>query len=338
MKLPPVAKKTQNKTAGSNYYLSQGADDDISLYHSILSAGPKGEEGSIKGLADLLHDPFDGSTLQSLGNKGSIMESFDLMALALMDAARMSGTTKTGLNTSINSGRTDYSQKLVDKLRARGLDKIVDIQPRVKPSFVDESGKKTPPGSKVGGQVWLENELRFLNKENSLFDILKSSTPIPNNVVNIARQSLLDLLKYGFDKKRVNDAVKQYGKGMNIPGYAMGGMVPKYMAAGGFAQGTDTVPAMLTPGEFVVNKKATQTFGPLLNAINSPTFKTPTSSNPNFSGINSSSNITSTNNSKTLYNYNLSVNVSNSNANPNDIARTVINQIKMIENQKIRGY
>jgi hypothetical protein len=47
---------------------------------------------------------------------------------------------------------------------------------------------------------------------------------------------------------------------------------------------------------------------------------------------------TEVNNSKTLYNYNLSVNVSNSNANPNDIARTVINQIKMIENQRIRGY
>jgi len=120
--------------------------------------------------------------------------------------------------------------------------------------------------------------------------------------------------------------------------FASGGIVPKYMASGGLARGTDTVPAMLTPGEYVINKDATQKFGPLLSAINSPTFKTPTSSNPNFSGINSSSNITSTNNSKTLYNYNLSVNVSNSNANPNDIARTVINQIKMIEDQRIRRY
>lgn len=118
---------------------------------------------------------------------------------------------------------------------------------------------------------------------------------------------------------------------------SMGGIVPKYMASGGFAKGTDTVPAMLTPGEFIVNRKATQTFGPLLSAINSPTFKTPASSNPNFSGINSSNSITSTNNSKTLYNYNLSVNVSNSNANPNDIARTVIDQIRQIDNQRIRS-
>ena len=124
-----------------------------------------------------------------------------------------------------------------------------------------------------------------------------------------------------------------------IPGFkfAMGGMVPKYFANGGFNKGTDTVPAMLTPGEFVVNRKATQQFGPLLSEINSPTFKTPRSATPNFAGINSPNNITSTNNSKTLYNYNLNVNVSNSNANPNDIARTVINQIRQIDNQRIRS-
>jgi len=115
----------------------------------------------------------------------------------------------------------------------------------------------------------------------------------------------------------------------------MGGMVRKYMASGGLARGTDTVPAMLTPGEYVINKDATQKFGPLLSAINSPTFRTPES----MSSIkNPSGSQTEVNNSKTLYNYNLSVNVSNSNANPNDIARTVINQIKMIENQRIRGY
>ena len=124
-----------------------------------------------------------------------------------------------------------------------------------------------------------------------------------------------------------------------IPGFkfAMGGMVPKYFANGGFNKGTDTVPAMLTPGEFVVNRKATQQFGPLLSEINSPTFKTPRSTTPNFAGINSPNNITSTNNSKTLYNYNLSVNVSNSNASPNDIARTVIDQIRQIDNQRIRS-
>ena len=131
----------------------------------------------------------------------------------------------------------------------------------------------------------------------------------------------------------IANAVKTFG---SIYGFASGGMVPKYMASGGIVSGTDTVPTMLTPGEFVVNKKASQTFGPLLSAINSPTFKSPDSMSSSIRNSNGSK--TAVNNSKTLYNYNLSVNVSNSNANPNDIARTVINQIKMIEDQRIRRY
>ena len=55
-----------------------------------------------------------------------------------------------------------------------------------------------------------------------------------------------------------------------IPGMAKGGVV-EYMAVGGSIfkpKGSDTVPAMLTPGEFVVNKSAASSNGPLLHAIN----------------------------------------------------------------------
>ena len=37
-------------------------------------------------------------------------------------------------------------------------------------------------------------------------------------------------------------------------------------------RGTDTVPAMLTPGEFVVNRRSTQKHLPVLQAINSGTY------------------------------------------------------------------
>ena len=36
----------------------------------------------------------------------------------------------------------------------------------------------------------------------------------------------------------------------------------------GEPKGTDTVPAWLTPGEFVINKEATDMYGPLLKNIN----------------------------------------------------------------------
>ena len=129
-------------------------------------------------------------------------------------------------------------------------------------------------------------------------------------------------------------------------GMSYGGMVPKYMSVGGKV-GSDTVPAMLTPGEFVMNKAATKRFGPLLENINNSKYPSmikdlaPT----NYTNVNSStltpivnSISTSVNdNSSTMYNYNVGINVSESNANSNDIARAVIGQIKYIDSQRIRG-
>ena len=58
-----------------------------------------------------------------------------------------------------------------------------------------------------------------------------------------------------------------FGSIGSIFGFAKGGMVPKlgqrpqYFASGGFAKGTDTVPAMLTPGEMVLNKNQQDMMG-----------------------------------------------------------------------------
>ena len=63
------------------------------------------------------------------------------------------------------------------------------------------------------------------------------------------------------------------GGNNNAVAMSSGGMVmPKYFAAGGYSRGTDTVPAMLTPGEFVMNKDATSRFGPILELINNSKF------------------------------------------------------------------
>jgi hypothetical protein len=98
--------------------------------------------------------------------------------------------------------------------------------------------------------------------------------------------------------------------------YAKGGVVkPKYFSVGNLAVGTDTVPAMLTPGEFVVNQAAVKNFGTdNLKAINSGTYS-----------------------GDSVYNYSVNVNVANTGANPNDIARTVIAEIKRIDGQRVRG-
>jgi hypothetical protein len=95
----------------------------------------------------------------------------------------------------------------------------------------------------------------------------------------------------------------------------MGGLVPKFFAAGGYARGTDRIPAMLTPGEFVIRKNAVDNFGANnLNRIND--------------GMSPSNSV---------YNYNVSIDVNKSNASSDDIARSVIGQIKYIDSQRIKG-
>jgi TP901 family phage tail tape measure protein len=116
----------------------------------------------------------------------------------------------------------------------------------------------------------------------------------------------------------------------------MGGVVPKYFASGG-RMGSDSVPAMLTPGEFVINKKASQEFGPLLSMLNESKYPSMIGSSYDGQGAGIGA-VTSVNdNSRSVYNYNVGIKVPQSNANPNDIARAVIGQIKYIDNQRIRG-
>ena len=96
-----------------------------------------------------------------------------------------------------------------------------------------------------------------------------------------------------------------------------GGMVkPNYFAMGGFAKGTDTVPAMLTPGEFIMSKYAVDTHG-----INT---------------LRSMNNGQSTGGAVYNNTYTLTVNAK-TDANPNEIAQAVMSTIKNVENRRVRG-
>ncbi len=113
--------------------------------------------------------------------------------------------------------------------------------------------------------------------------------------------------EYGLDGKHVTDYWQTFATG--------GMVVPKKFANGGYARGTDTVPAMLTPGEFVVSKYGVQNYGvDNLKAINSGT----AAANSVYNG------------------YNINVNV-RSNSNPDQIANAVMTQIRQINAQQVRG-
>jgi len=134
-----------------------------------------------------------------------------------------------------------------------------------------------------------------------------------------------------------NPSLIKPGQVITIPGKMYGGSISKYMAFGGRAMGSDTVPAMLTPGEFVVNKNATKAYRPLLESINESKY-------PGMLGSGSMTQIpinnisTSMNdNSTAVYNYNLGFSINGANGNANDIARAVMKEIKDVDSQRIRG-
>jgi len=120
-------------------------------------------------------------------------------------------------------------------------------------------------------------------------------------------------------------------------GRMYGGSIPKYMAFGGRAMGSDTVPAMLTPGEFVMNKAASKSYGPLLERLNESKY-------PGMLGGGGMTQIpvnnisTSINdNSTAVYNYNLGFSINGSNGSAKDIANAVMREIKNVDSQRIRG-
>ena len=104
--------------------------------------------------------------------------------------------------------------------------------------------------------------------------------------------------------------------GMISPLYRpMGGLIP-YFLNGGFAKGTDTVPAMLTPGEFIMSKYAVDTHG-------IDTMKSINSGKPVGGAVYNNT-------------YTLTVNAK-TDANPNEIAQAVMSTIKNVEGRRIRG-
>ena len=108
---------------------------------------------------------------------------------------------------------------------------------------------------------------------------------------------------------------KRFAMGGKVGYYPMGGLIP-YMASGGMFKSinTDTVPAMLTPGEFVMRRNAVNKYGvDTMKAINSGAYK-----------------------GDSMYNYEVNVNVK-SDANPEQIARAVMTQIKQIDSQRLRS-
>ena len=133
-------------------------------------------------------------------------------------------------------------------------------------------------------------------------------------------------------KRAFGGMINYKGSREQAPGMMYGGKMKRF-ATGAFVPGigsTDKVPALLTPGEFVVRKPVAQQIGPLLSAINSNVFPK----------INLGSTIPKpAKNSETpvQYNYNVEVNVAGTDASPDDIANAVMYRINRANDRQIRS-
>jgi len=85
------------------------------------------------------------------------------------------------------------------------------------------------------------------------------------------RKKMISFEKAQEDYSKAREANKTRGGKQIRREYSSGGIV--YASNGTLVnfrpKGTDTVPAMLTPGEFVINRESTQKYKPVLDAINS---------------------------------------------------------------------
>ena len=211
-------------------------------------------------------------------------------------------------------------------------------------------------------------ETAFTNAKNKYEEMTKLGAitirinEIVTRVVNEVAGSTVTGTKV-VDGRTVITGLQQKMYGGRVNGYMGGGKVRKaYMAAGG-AVGSDTVPAMLTPGEFVVNKASSKAFTPFLTAINEskypsvlankisnarPIYQIPIQTSLNQPSYNISTPVFNTSasnmanssyndNSSAVYNYSVGISVGGTNASPETVAKAVMNEIKYLDSQRVKN-
>lgn len=160
------------------------------------------------------------------------------------------------------------------------------------------------PSALAAGESGAIGAASIASQLKAAVDRLAATAQAAKNIDTLAR----------FRAKEAADELAYNAKGR--VGRAKGGIIPRYFNLGGFAKGTDTVPAMLTPGEFIMSKYAVDAYGVnTMKAINNGQAAT-----------------------GSVYNntYALTVNAK-TDANPDQIAQAVMSSIKRVDDRRIRG-
>ena len=189
--------------------------------------------------------------LQGIRGPKNIEKHTEKLADALIQIRRVAYHINKLAGTEVNTGGfATFVQNIksaLNDLKSVNGELMLDIEVKLSPMF----------GSSVNAVI--------KNIKKAKTDITKLKTPIAFNIpvtvtFSVSSNALSAIAKIKQDRQLVRNA----RAGVNTPMFqAKGGMI--YRAGGGGVpfkrRGTDTVPAMLTPGEYVHNKRAVSAFG-----------------------------------------------------------------------------
>jgi TP901 family phage tail tape measure protein len=276
------------------------------------------------------------------------IKSLELEVNTLKDAAYYSGQTKKdideldGLIKAAEAAGIKFDEVLLKQAgSAASLAKALNDALTAQQNLASFSGFGGGAGGAGAGNVTGSNTATTSTKTGSTVPVKSGDTL--SGIAAKAGVKLSDVIKANPQISNPNlikpgQIIKIPGKmyGGKIKSMNMGGMVPKYLARGG-GIGSDTVPTMLTPGEFIMNRRATEQFGPMLSMLNESKY-------PSMIGNRGVSQVPVNNistsmsdNSTAVYNYNLGFSINGASANANDIARAVMKEIKNVDAQRVRG-
>jgi len=198
----------------------------------------------------------------------------------LVAAARELEATSTGLLGDIGQGRANQLQEGVNaaldaiQTRLQQFAQEVDFNPEALNDAVEtlrrleaaaasaavDAGAAADETEKIGSAAV---------SANGSVDSLNSTT---GNLASAASQAASAFNRMAAAARDAAAAANAANSAGSSQFAAFGGQV-KYRAAGGDARGADTVPMMLSPGEFVVNSRSAAKFLPELQAINAGNYR-----------------------------------------------------------------
>lgn len=263
--LKNMAENTDVASAALNKIseIRQQRQAGVGFAEKLVSSTPRELANLNMSMARLQNNMSGRMNVSNPGQRSADLQLFNELAPLLGDRqSEMKANVLENMLKESGVGVSPMMQEVLDSLR----------NPEADPAMQEAIATYREA---IGLQAEANKQLVFLN------------TQMAENNADIAAQKLVQSLQgvtLSFDSARLSDinqgiqlllaeVKKNNGAGMGgapAVGKARGGII--YASEGTMVnfqpKGTDTVPAMLTPGEFVVNKKATQKNLGLLKQIN----------------------------------------------------------------------